>query len=45
MWQIFEGEIDLDDVRGLLAQHFAQMPAGSPAEACHVLPVHRLQDQ
>jgi putative acetyltransferase len=45
MWQIFEGEVDLDDVRILLAQHFAEMQAGSPPEACHVLPVDRLKDQ
>ncbi len=45
MWQIFEGEFDFDDVRALLAQHFAEMQAGSPPEACHVLPVDRLKDQ
>ncbi|MCF2514516.1 GNAT family N-acetyltransferase [Sphingomonas sp. G124] len=45
MWQIFEGEVDLDDVRILLAQHFAEMQAGSPPEACHVLPVDGLKDQ
>lgn len=45
MWQIFEGEFDLDDVRILLAQHFAEMQAGSPPEACHVLPVDGLKDQ
>jgi len=43
-WQIFEGELDHDDVRGLLAQHFAEMRAGSPPSACHVLPVDGLKD-
>lgn len=36
-WQIFEGELDRNDVRALLAQHFAEMRAGSPPSACHVL--------
>ena len=44
MWQIFEGELDRDDVRSLLAQHFAEMRAGSPPSACHVLPVDGLKD-
>lgn len=44
MWQIFEAELDLDDVRLLLAQHFAEMRAGSPPEACHVLPIDGLKD-
>jgi putative acetyltransferase len=43
-WQIFEGELDHDDVRALLAQHFAEMRAGSPPSACHVLPVDGLKD-
>jgi putative acetyltransferase len=43
-WQIFEGELDQDDVRDLLAQHFAEMQAGSPPEACHVLPIEGLKD-
>ena len=38
-WQFFEGELDRDDVRALLAQHFTEMRAGSPPSACHVLPV------
>jgi putative acetyltransferase len=42
-WQIFEGELDLDDVRALLSQHFAEMRAGSPPEACHVLPIGGLK--
>ena len=43
-WRIFEGELDHDDVRGLLAQHFAEMRAGSPPSACHVLPADGLND-
>ena len=43
-WQFFEGELDHDDVRALLAQHFAEMRAGSPPSACHVLPVEALAD-
>lgn len=42
-WQIFEGELDHDDVRALLAQHFAELRAGSPPEACHVLPLEALR--
>ena len=41
-WQIHEGELHLDDVRALLDQHFAEMRAGSPPSACHVLPVDGL---
>ena len=37
-WTIHEGELDHEDVRALLAQHFAEMRAGSPPSACHVLP-------
>lgn len=43
-WQIFEGELDHDDVRALLGQHFSEMRAGSPPSACHVLPVDGLTD-
>ncbi len=43
-WTIIEGELDRDDVRALLAQHFAEMRAGSPPSACHVLPVDALRD-
>ena len=43
-WQIFEGELDLEDVGALLKQHFAEMRAGSPPEACHVLPIGGLND-
>src|SRR5688572_18086435 len=42
-WAIFEGEMDHDDVRELLAQHFGEMRAGSPPSACHVLPVDGLK--
>ena len=41
--RFFEGELDRDDVRSLLAQHFAEMRAGSPPEACHVLPIDGLK--
>jgi putative acetyltransferase len=44
VWQFFEGELDRDDVRSLLSQHFAEMRAGSPPEACHVLPIDGLKD-
>jgi len=43
-WKIHEGELDHEDVRALLAQHFAEMRAGSPPSACHVLPVDGLKD-
>jgi len=43
-WQIHEGELHQDDVRALLSQHFAEMRAGSPPEACHVLPIDGLKD-
>lgn len=43
MWEIHEGELDRDDVRALLSQHFAEMRAGSPPAACHVLPVDGLK--
>ena len=42
-WEIHEGELDRDDVQSLLAQHFAEMQAGSPPEACHVLPIKGLK--
>jgi len=42
-WQFFEGELDHDDVRELLAQHFAEMRSGSPPDACHVLPIDGLK--
>lgn len=40
---IHEGELDHEDVRDLLTQHFAEMRAGSPPEACHVLPIDGLR--
>lgn len=42
-WRFFEGELDLEDVRHLLDQHFSEMRAGSPPEACHVLPIDGLK--
>ena len=42
-WQFFEGELDKDDVRALLRQHFSEMRAGSPPDACHVLPIDGLK--
>ena len=42
-WEIHEGELDHDDVRALLAQHYAEMRGGSPPEACHVLPIDGLK--
>ncbi len=38
-----EGELDREDVHALLSQHFAEMRAGSPPEACHVLPIDGLK--
>ncbi len=43
-WQFFEGELDQQDVRNLLHQHFSEMRAGSPPDACHVLPIDGLMD-
>ncbi len=40
---IEEGGLDDDDVEALLAQHFAEMRADSPPEACHVLPAQSLR--
>ena len=42
-WTFHEGELDHEDVRALLAQHFAEMRAGSPPSACHVLPADGLK--
>lgn len=36
-WTLHEGELDRDDVRELLAQHFAEMRADTPHDACHVM--------
>lgn len=43
-WTFHEGELDHDDVRALLARHFADMRAGSPPSACHVLDADSLKD-
>lgn len=42
-WRFHEGELDLPDIRDLLALHFAEMRADSPPEACHVLPLDGLR--
>ena len=42
-WTIQEGDLDVEDVRILLTQHFAEMRAGSPPAACQVLPVDGLK--
>ena len=42
-WTFHEGELDHEDVRALLDQHFAEMRAGSPPSACHVLPADGLK--
>lgn len=42
-WRFFEGELDREDVRNLLDQHFSEMRAGSPPDACHVLPIDGLR--
>ena len=44
-WTVNEGELGRDDVRALLALHFAEMRADSPPEACHVLPIEQLGDR
>lgn len=41
---IHRGELDSDDVQRLVALHFAQLQAASPADACHVLPAGALRD-
>lgn len=43
-WTIHEGELGHDDVRALLAQHFAEMRADTPHDACHVMTAERLDD-
>jgi putative acetyltransferase len=42
-WTFHEGELDSDDVRALLALHFASMRSHSPPDACHVLAIDRLR--
>lgn len=41
---IHEGELGRDDVRALLAQHFAEMRADTPHDACHVMTADALDD-
>ena len=43
-WTFHEGELDHEDVRALLNQHFSEMRAGSPRSACHVLPADDLKN-
>ena len=43
-WTFHDGELGRADVRALLAQHVAEMNAGSPPSACHVLAVEALDD-
>ena len=43
-WSFHEGELDQADVRALLAHHVAEMNAGSPPSACHVLAADALAD-
>ncbi len=42
-WTFHEGELDSDDVRALLALHFASMRSHSPPDACHVLAIDALR--
>lgn len=44
-WSFHEGELDRQDVRALLAHHVAEMNAGSPPSACHVLAADALADR
>ena len=43
-WTFHEGELGTGDVRALLAHHFAEMTAGTPPSACHVMPADALAD-
>ena len=43
-WTFAPADLDREDVRALLAFHFAEMQRHSPPEACHVLPVDSLRD-
>ena len=43
-WTFHEGELGTDDERALLAHHFAEMTAGTPPSACHVMPADALAD-
>ena len=42
-WTFYENELDVPDLRDLLALHFAEMRADSPPDACHVLPLDGLR--
>ena len=44
-WTFHEGELGTDDERALLAHHFAEMTAGTPPSACHVMPADALADR
>ena len=44
IFSLHEGEFDREDVRELIAAHFAAMRAISPPEACHVMPIDSLRD-
>ena len=43
-WMFHAGELDREDVQGLLEQHVTEMNAGSPPSACHVLAADALKD-
>ena len=43
-WTYHEGELGAEDVCALLALHVAEMNAGSPPSACHVLAADALAD-
>jgi putative acetyltransferase len=44
-WTFHEDELSHGDVHALLGQHFAEMRAGSPPSACHVLTPEALEDK
>ena len=44
-WTFHEGELGHDDVHALIAHHVAEMNAGSPPAACHVLAADALADR
>lgn len=41
---IHDDDLHRDDVRALLAQHFAEMRADTPHDACHVMTADALED-
>ena len=43
-WTSHEGELGKADVRALLDLHFAEMNAGTPPSACHILAADALAD-